>query len=172
MVGTALWIATMIIQFWIGPGDLVLLYILIAVRGTMASVAYLLPQSMLADTVRLDELRSGKRREGLFYALFLSLIKLAMALTQSASSALLGYVGYRPPDSIGPGMPDQQPVAVLWTLRILTSAAPAGLLFLAIACAAAYPMIFHQAETGVQLLLDHTSSESESSESDSDTTQP
>jgi len=176
VAGSALWISSMIVLYWVGPGDLNLLYGLIAARGFAAGSAYLLPQSMLADTIRLDELRSGKRREGLFYSLFLSLVKLAMAFSQGLINFVLGYLGYHAPDAgaiggvgrfsdlVDNSMIDTQPHGVLLALRILISPVPIALLLVAIACAVAYPIVFHQAEAGV--LLEQTDSDSSDEQGD------
>jgi Na+/melibiose symporter-like transporter len=69
-------------------GDPLLLGIMIAWTGVIVFVAVgvtILAGSMIADTVDLNELRTGKRQEGMFSA--------AMGLTAKATAGIGGFVG-------------------------------------------------------------------------------
>ena len=52
---------------------------------------------MLPDVIEMDEIRSGKRREALFYSMFLLTEKFGVAFAQAISSYLLGLCGYLNP---------------------------------------------------------------------------
>ena len=65
-LGSAIWIIAQIGLFLIQPGQTALLYFLAILAGFGVSVAYLIPWSMIPDVIDLDELNTGKRREGIF----------------------------------------------------------------------------------------------------------
>eukprot|EP01094_Clydonella_sp_ATCC50884_P012980 TRINITY_DN2326_c1_g2_i1.p1 TRINITY_DN2326_c1_g2~~TRINITY_DN2326_c1_g2_i1.p1 ORF type:complete len:557 (-),score=191.89 TRINITY_DN2326_c1_g2_i1:137-1807(-) len=152
LIGCLPWILTMTALFFVPAHDLWAVYLCVIVRGFSAGVAYLIPSSMLPDVIRLDELRSGKRREGLFYSLFLLMLKVTMAFSQSTSVLALGLAGYQPPSrEDGFEYPTEQPDAVLWTLRILVSWIPVAVLILAMISATFYHRIITQAERTLNL---------------------
>ena len=60
-------------------GQVVLLYVLAIMAGCGISTAYLIPWSMIPDVTDLDELETGQRREGIFYAFMVLLQKFGLA---------------------------------------------------------------------------------------------
>jgi hypothetical protein len=71
-----------------------------AIGGVGYAAADMIPWSMLGEVVDEDELRSGERREGLYYGLFTFLRKLGGATAVFVALALLdlsGYVANQPP---------------------------------------------------------------------------
>ncbi len=79
-LGMSLWIIAEIGLFSLGKGQIELLYIFAIMAGFGVSVAYLIPWSMIPDVIELDELQTGKRREGIFYGFMVLLQKLGLAL--------------------------------------------------------------------------------------------
>jgi GPH family glycoside/pentoside/hexuronide:cation symporter len=79
-LGMIFWIIAQIGLFLLQPGEITLMYILAVLAGFGVSVAYLIPWSMVPDVIELDELETGKRREGIFYAFMVLLQKIGLAL--------------------------------------------------------------------------------------------
>lgn len=55
---------------------------------------FTLMMSMTADVIDLDELETGKRREGVFGAIYWWMVKFGFAIAGLASGAILSYVGF------------------------------------------------------------------------------
>ena len=75
-MGSGIWIIAQAGLFFLQEGQVVLLYILAVMAGCGVSTAYLIPWSMIPDVTDLDELETGQRREGIFYAFMVLLQKL------------------------------------------------------------------------------------------------
>lgn len=69
---------------------------LIVTAGIGLSAVMLFPWAMLPDVVEFDELASGRRREGLVYALFTFGQKLAGSLGVFANALVVALFGYQP----------------------------------------------------------------------------
>ncbi|MDC6404661.1 MULTISPECIES: MFS transporter [Maribacter] len=52
--------------------------------------------SMTADVIDIDELNSGKRREGIFGAIYWWMVKVGFALAGALSGAIIAFVGFNP----------------------------------------------------------------------------
>src|SRR3546814_432981 len=99
---------------------------------------------MLADVVDVDELKTGKRREGDMYSLFVLFQKSGLGVAMSISGYVLSAVGYEAP----PKFSDtsvvtpivSQPEAVTLSLRIMLCAAPICLLILSFIVMLYYPI--------------------------------
>jgi GPH family glycoside/pentoside/hexuronide:cation symporter len=79
-MGTGLWIIAQVGLYFLKPGQIGLMYVLAIMAGVGVSTAYLIPWSMVPDVVDLDELQTGQRREGVFYAFMVLLQKVGLAL--------------------------------------------------------------------------------------------
>lgn len=55
---------------------------------------FTLMMSMTADVIDLDELNTGKRREGIFGAIYWWMVKFGFAIAGGASGAIMAYVGF------------------------------------------------------------------------------
>ena len=66
-LGIPLTIVGLVGLFFLQPDQLAMMYVLAAIAGFGLSTAYLVPWAMLPDVVDLDELNTGRRREGIFY---------------------------------------------------------------------------------------------------------
>ena len=84
---------------------------------------FTLMMSMTADVIDLDEINTGKRREGIFGAIYWWMVKLGTALAGLISGLIMWYVGFSPDAS-------SQPDGALTGLRIAYSTIPVlGTLF-------------------------------------------
>lgn len=137
-LGVLLWALGLVLFFFLPPGAVLPSYALALLIGVGAAVAYLIPWSMLPDVIDDDELRTGERREGIFYGMFVFLQKLGLSLGLAVSSFALDATGYLNPEVAGEFV--AQPDAVLLTLRLLVSFAPAALLLLSLPLAYFYPI--------------------------------
>jgi len=92
----------------------------------------MIPWSMLGEVVDEDELRSGERREGLYFGLFTFLRKLGGASAVAIALFVLdlsGYVANQP-----------QSQATITTIRVLTAVVPAVFVALGAWVALGYPL--------------------------------
>ena len=137
-LGALLWAAGLALFFFLPPGAVLPAYGLATLIGVGAAVAYLIPWSMLPDVVDDDELRTGERREGVFYGMFVFLQKLGLSLGLAVSSFALDAAGYLNPEVAGAAV--TQPDAVLLILRLLVSFVPAALLLVSLPFVYYYPL--------------------------------
>jgi GPH family glycoside/pentoside/hexuronide:cation symporter len=78
------------------PGELALFtLVMTAVAGVGVGALLLFPWAMVPDVVEFDELQSGRRREGLFYAIFTFGQKTAFAVGAFLNAQVLALLGYR-----------------------------------------------------------------------------
>ena len=73
--------------------------------------------SMTADVIDLDELNTGKRREGIFGAIYWWMVKVGFAVAGLLSGTLMTLVGFDPSVSV-------QPEGAIMGLRIFFSGIP------------------------------------------------
>lgn len=78
---------------------------------------FTLMMSMTADVCDLDELNTGKRREGIFGAIYWWMVKLGFAIAGLLSGIIMSYVGFTP-------NADTQPEGAVTGLRIFFSLVP------------------------------------------------
>jgi GPH family glycoside/pentoside/hexuronide:cation symporter len=102
MYGMIFWVIVQLMIFTIQPGDTTWLLVIASLAGISVSAAYVLPESLFADVIEWDELRTGRRQEGIFYGLRTLIRKLTGALVIFVTLQLLGSSGYvsPPPGSI------------------------------------------------------------------------
>jgi Na+/melibiose symporter-like transporter len=94
---------------------------------------WVLNGSFSADICDYDELKTGRRREGMYSAVFAFLTKLAIAFVSAVSSWVLVKLGFEGQD-IHPTMEQ------LFTLRWIYIAIPVGAMVAAILCMWKYPL--------------------------------
>lgn len=133
LLGAAIWLALapLLLLFHAGSSRL-LLYLLAAGIGIgMAGVVYA-PWAMLPDVIEVDELVTGRRREGIFAGMMTFLRKISGALAVSAIGWTLAATHYVPNHP--------QPPSALLSIRLLMGVAPVLLLALAFFFASKYPI--------------------------------
>lgn len=141
LAGASIWFVTLIALYFIQPGQSNLLMVASAFAGIGVSVAYLIPWSMVPDTIEYNELQTGERQEGVFYGMFVFLQKLGLAAGLAFSNFALEGSGYINAEIIdGVQQIVTQPDSVLNTLRIIVSLVPAAILALSIPLVLMYPI--------------------------------
>jgi len=137
-MGTALWLIAQIGLLYLQPGQVGLMYLLAVIAGCGVAVAYLVPWSMLPDVIDLDELNTGQRREGVFYAFMVLLQKLGLAIGLFLVGQALDWSGYIETVA-GDPIPDQ-PDSALLAIRLSIAVLPAICLLGGIVLAYFYPI--------------------------------
>lgn len=113
MVGTALSFGGTV---FVGRDDWILLAALLTGAGIAAGCGGAISQSLLADIIDYDELRTGQRKEGAYSAVAGFAYKAAAGGTVMLAGVALGASGFEPNVAQGP--------AALWTLKGLFAGAP------------------------------------------------
>jgi GPH family glycoside/pentoside/hexuronide:cation symporter len=138
ILGTLSWIVVLVALFGLQADQVTLAYVLAALAGSGIATAYVIPWSMVPDIIEYDQVSTGQRREGSYYAFASLFQKLATGLAIWALGQVLAFTGYITPESGAP-LPEQPAGAVL-AIRIAMTLVPIVLLVLAILCAWRYPI--------------------------------
>jgi GPH family glycoside/pentoside/hexuronide:cation symporter len=120
-----------------------------AAIGSCLGIVYLVPYSLLPDVIEDDEIRTGKRREGIFSGFFTVSLKLTVTFALTLTNLTLKVTGYQSPKltcsdvgaatsslSIG----SDQPQAVIRSIQLLVGPIPAVLIMMAVGFAWAFPI--------------------------------
>jgi glycoside/pentoside/hexuronide:cation symporter, GPH family len=138
ILGSATWIAVFLGIFSLQADQVSLGYVLAALSGLGIATAYVIPWAMVPDIIEYDQLRTGQRREGSYYAFASFFQKLATGVAIWGMGQALAWANY-----ITPGLgeaPAIQPPQAIQVIRIFAGPVPAILLILAIVCAWYYPI--------------------------------
>ncbi len=133
-VGMLVWIIAQAGLFFLPPGQSPILYLLCIMAGFGICVTYLIPNAMMPDTIELDELRTGQRREGIFYGLFVFLQKVSLAIGTAILGVVLDAAGYVKGGAVA------QPENALLAIRIAIGPLPACALIVGLVFAWLYPI--------------------------------
>lgn len=137
-MGMSLWIIAQAGLFFLQPGQVGLMYVLAVMAGFGVSTAYLIPWSMIPDVIELDELKTGQRREGIFYSLMVLLQKFGLALGLFLVGIALEGSGFK--ETIpGQGIPEQ-PASALMAIRVAIGPLPTLCLIVGLVLAYFYPI--------------------------------
>jgi GPH family glycoside/pentoside/hexuronide:cation symporter len=138
ILGTLTWILVLVGITALGPDQVLLAYVLAALAGLGIATAYVIPWSMVPDVTDYDAVKTGRRREGSFYAFASLFQKLATGSAIWAMGQALAITKYVTPT---PGAPlPQQPAEAVAAIRLFMGPVPIVLLVLAILCAWRYPI--------------------------------
>jgi len=151
MLGMAFWVIVELMVFTIHPGDTNTLLIIAALAGVGVSAAYTLPDSLFADVIEWDELRTRRRQEGIFYGIRTLIRKLTGALVIFITLQLLGWSGYVAPP-VGT-LQFTQSDSALHMIRLLVSPFGATMLCGTILMAWLFPLS-REKYTKIQKLLE------------------
>lgn len=111
------------------PGRLPLLYLQVVIMGAAYAGIQLFPFSMLPDTIQLDHVQSGLRREGIFTGVWTAAEKTGMAVGALVSGSILAWSGFV--ETVA-GQQAVQPAAALKGILVAASAAPVCMLALSL----------------------------------------
>jgi GPH family glycoside/pentoside/hexuronide:cation symporter len=130
IIGSISWVIILLGISALPSDQLVLAYVLAALAGLGIATAYVVPWSMVPDVVEYDEIRSGQRREGSYYAFASFFQKLATAAALWGMGQALAFTGYITPSRSG--LLPVQPESAVAAIRVFIGPVPAVLLFLAV----------------------------------------
>jgi len=130
IIGCVSWIVFLSSIFVLQPDQIGLAFGCAVFSGLGIATAYVVPWAMLPDIIEHDELKTGQRREGSFYALAAFFQKLGTGAALWVMGQIFALTGYVTPISGSP-LPTQ-PEGVVLSIRWFASLIPAGLLLLAI----------------------------------------
>jgi GPH family glycoside/pentoside/hexuronide:cation symporter len=138
IIGMVFWAAVQIGIFLVRPGQVTLVLWMAFLAGLSVSAAHILPDAMFPDVIEWDELRTGRRQEGIYYGVKNFIRKLTGALAIFMALQVLGWFGYQAPP---PGATSyvQSPIT-LTAIRYLIGPLGAVLLFSAVITTWFYPL--------------------------------
>lgn len=137
-MGVSSWIVVQGGLFFLQPDQVGLMYVLCVIASFGVATTYLVPWSMLPDVIELDELQTGQRREGVFYAFMTLLQKLGLAVGIFFVGIALSAAGFV---KATPGQPiPDQPTSALLAIRLAIGPLPTVCLILALVLVYFYPL--------------------------------
>ena len=130
IAGSLTW-AVVLFALSILPADrLGLAYLLAILSGFGIATAYIVPWAMVPDIIEVDQVETGERREGSYYAFFSFFQKAATGVVIWAMGQTLAATGYITPVQ-GQPLPTQ-PEAAVNAIRVFMGPVPAVMLLLAV----------------------------------------
>eukprot|EP01114_Cavostelium_apophysatum_P018840 TRINITY_DN5920_c0_g1_i1.p1 TRINITY_DN5920_c0_g1~~TRINITY_DN5920_c0_g1_i1.p1 ORF type:complete len:500 (+),score=81.86 TRINITY_DN5920_c0_g1_i1:138-1637(+) len=151
MIGASVLVVSLTGLFFVTEGFIWVSFLIAVCAGFGVSTAMLIPLSMIPDVTDLDNLRTGKQREGDLFSIFTLSHKIASGVALAASSYALGYAGYINPveqaktasmlrfsEDLPPD--EHQPAAVILTLRLIVSFVPVAFILVSMISAYFYPI--------------------------------
>jgi GPH family glycoside/pentoside/hexuronide:cation symporter len=138
IVGALIGVVILLLLPIVRPEQYVLAIPLAAIIGASVSAAHVMPDAIFPDVVDWDELRTGKRHEGIYYGAKNFIRKLTSAFAIFIALQVLGWLGYQsPPEGATVFM---QPEEALLGMRLLAGPLAALLLSGAAAVTWFYPL--------------------------------
>lgn len=137
MIGMVFWIGIQAVLFFVRRDQSTLALILAALAGVGVATAYIVPWSMMPDVIEYDELRTGMRREGIFYGLMVLLQKFGLAMGQLLMGVVLQWAGYISSEGSTNVV---QPDSALFAMRLLIGPIPTIILIFGMILTAFYPI--------------------------------
>jgi GPH family glycoside/pentoside/hexuronide:cation symporter len=132
------WAGVQLAIYSVKPGQINLVLFMAFLAGLSVSAAHILPDAMFPDVIEWDELRTGRRQEGIYYGVKNFIRKLTGALAVFIALQVLGWFGYQSPPE-GAITFIQSPMT-LNAIRILIGPLGAILLFSAVLTTWFYPL--------------------------------
>jgi GPH family glycoside/pentoside/hexuronide:cation symporter len=138
IIAMGFWAIVQMVILTVQPGQVSFILALAILAGVSVSSAHVLPDAIFPDVLEWDELRTRRRREGIYYGMKNFVRKMAGALAIFLALQTLGWFGYQSPPA---GVTQfQQSGSALSAIRFMTG--PVGTLFLCSAMVVAwfYPL--------------------------------
>ena len=152
ILGMGFWAVVQLLIFSIQPGQVNYVLVLAVMAGVSVSSAHVLPDAMFPDVIEWDELRTGRRQEGIYYGVMNFVRKTTGALAIFVALQVLGWFGYQAPPVGATSF--QQSANTLGAIRFLIGPFGAVLLFSAIGMAWFYPLT-RERHARIRRLLEH-----------------
>jgi len=138
IIAMVFWAVVQMVILLVRPGQVSFVLALAVLAGISVGTAHVLPDAIFPDVLEWDELRTGKRREGIYYGIKNFVRKLAGAVAIFLALQVLGWFGYQNPTE---GVTQfAQPASALGAIRAMTGPMGTVLLCCAIAVAWFYPL--------------------------------
>jgi len=138
MFGMIFWAVVQLLIYSIQPGQVTFILVLAVMAGISVSTAHVLPDAIFPDVIEWDELRTGRRREGIYYGVKNFVRKLTGALAIFIALQTLGWFGYQTPPAGATQF--TQPASALQAIRFLIGPLGAVLILSAVTMAWFYPL--------------------------------
>jgi len=138
IIGMVFWAGVQLAIFSVRPGQIPLVLWMAFLAGLSVSAAHVLPDAIFPDVIEWDELRTGRRQEGIYYGVKNFVRKFTGALAIFIALQVLGWFGYQTPPETATTF-TQSPLT-LTAIRVLIGPFGALLLFSAVAAAWFYPL--------------------------------
>jgi Na+/melibiose symporter-like transporter len=133
LLGAGSWVGAQLFLLAVDPGwPLAGLLLVAALAGAGYAAADMIPWSMLGEVVDEDELRTGQRREGMYFGFFTFLRKLGGAGAVALALFALDLAGF--------AKDQPQTETTLFAIRVLTAGVPGVFVLLAAWVALRYPL--------------------------------
>jgi glycoside/pentoside/hexuronide:cation symporter, GPH family len=132
LVGIALLVIVLVLLSFLPQNPTRIVFFLAALAGLGVAAAHVVPWSIVPDTIDVDELATGQRREGVYYGFLAFFQKTGTAVILALVQLILHVTGY-----VAGG---QQSVATLNALRWMIGPLPAILLAVSMLLAWRYPL--------------------------------
>jgi len=115
--------------YFADPGQLILVYLVVAIMGCGYAGTQLFPFSILPDIIADDRQMSGEAREGVFTGVWMASEKTAIAIGGFVSATVLAFAGFV--ESTG-GVSVAQPGTAMTGIAIIFTVVPAILLLISL----------------------------------------
>lgn len=138
MSGMILWLLVQLSVMWIQPFSNTMILLFAFVAGIFVSTAHVMPEAIFPDVIDWDELRTKKRREGIYYGAIFFIRKFASAIATFIALQILGWVGYQTPPAAT--FIFQQSEQTTFVIRLLTGPIVSVFLLSAILTTWFYPL--------------------------------
>jgi glycoside/pentoside/hexuronide:cation symporter, GPH family len=149
-IGMSFWVVVQLLILTIQPQQVELILFLGVMAGLSVSTAHVLPDAIFPDVIEWDELRTGRRQEGVYYGIKNFVRKLTGAFAIFFALQVLGWFGYQsPPDGV---TQFAQAAATQQAIRFLIGPIGALMLIGAIIVAYFYPLTRERHERILRLL--------------------
>lgn len=139
MGSMSLMAVVVLIMSQVPPGGQNWILIAAVFAGLGYGAANVIPWAIVADVVEEDELKTGKRREGIYFGYLVLFRKLATALAVGVVSQVLSAAGFIS-STTGSSVYIEQPESALRALRFFVGVLPAFMLVLSTMVAWRYPL--------------------------------
>lgn len=138
ILGAISWIMVLLGLYSLDSEMVAMAYVLAALSGLGIATAYVIPWAMVPDVIEDDEIHTGQRREGSYYAFASFFQKLATGAAIWAMGQALAWAGYLTPTTTD--VLPVQPAQAVGAIRFFVGPVPALLLVLAILFAWRFPI--------------------------------
>ena len=137
-IGMGTWILAQVGLVFLARGEVGAAFALAAVAGVGVSTAYLIPWSLIPEVIEYDELRSGRRREGIYYGFMVLIQKIGLGLAIFLVGQALDAAGFI--EKVPGEAPPVQPESALAAIRMVIGPLPGIALIIGLAACWFYPI--------------------------------